>query len=72
MQEDYLSLGDAAEHAGVSRVTIWRMVKAGTLPVYKNPRDRREKLVKRAELDAALMIVPFPVDEVAGKLIAAA
>ena len=67
MQDEYLTLGDAAEHAGVSRVTIWRMVKEGRLAAYQNPRDRRVKLVKRTELDEALRIVPLPVEESMGK-----
>ncbi len=68
MQDEYMTLGDAAEYTRVSRVTIWRMVKEGRLKAYQNPRDRRVKLVKRSELDSALTIVPFPTeDEVQGK-----
>ena len=63
MQDEYLTLGDAAEYSRVSRVTVWRMVKEGRLRAYQNPRDRRVKLVKRAELDEALAIVPFPVED---------
>lgn len=72
MQDEYLTLGDAAAHACVSRVTIWRMVKEGRLPAYLNPRDRRVKLVKRVELDEALRIVPLPVPADEGKAAAAA
>lgn len=59
MDREYLTLGQAAEYSGVSRVTIWRMVKEGRLLAYQNPRDRRAKLVKRADLDAALRPVPL-------------
>ena len=62
MEEGYLTLGEAAEYSGVSRVTIWRMVKDGRLPAYQNPRDWRVKLVKRAELDEALKITPLPIE----------
>ena len=71
-EEGYLTLGEAAEYTGVSRVTIWRMVKDGRLPAYQNPRDRRVKLVKREELDAALRIVPLPLGDDQGKWEAAA
>ncbi len=62
MDREYLTLGQAAEYSGVSRVTIWRMVKEGRLPAYQNPRDRRAKLVKREELDEALRPVPLKVE----------
>ncbi len=61
---EYLTLGEAADYSRVSRVTIWRMVKEGRLPAYQNPRDRRVKLVKRAELDEALRIIPLPIKDV--------
>ncbi len=54
MREGYMTMAQAAEYAGVSRVKLWRMVKSGRLPVYEDPRDARVKLVKRDELDAAL------------------
>ncbi len=62
MDREYLTLGQAAEYSGVSRVTIWRMVKEGRLPAYQDPRDRRVKLVKREELDEALRPVPLKVE----------
>lgn len=57
--DDYLTLGQVAEYSGVSRVTLWRMVKERRLPAYTSPRDRRAKLVRRDELDAALRPVPL-------------
>ena len=66
--DDYLTLMQAAEYSRVSRVKLWRMVKDGRLPAYENPRDRRSKLVKRAELDAALRPVPLrPASDGQGK-----
>ena len=62
MDREYLTLGQAAKYSGVSRVTIWRMVKEGRLPAYQDPRDRRVKLVKREELDEALRPVPLKVE----------
>ena len=65
MREGYLTLGEAAEYSKVSRVTIWKMVKEGRLRVYADPRDRRVKLVRRDELDAALQPVPLEVAQAA-------
>ena len=62
MDREFLTLGQAAKYSGVSRVTIWRMVKEGRLPAYQDPRDRRVKLVKREELDEALRPVPLKVE----------
>ncbi len=63
MQDEYLTLTAAAEIAGVSRVKLWRMVKDGRLPAYADPRDARVKLVKRAELEAALRPTPLRIGE---------
>ena len=69
-EEGYLTLIEAAEVAGVSRAKLWRMVKAGRLPAYEDPRDARVKLIKRAELEAALRPVPLKVDAAGGKIAA--
>ena len=60
MREEFFTLQQAAQHAGVTRVTIWRMVKEGRLRAYADPRDRRVKLIRRDELEAALR--PIPLD----------
>jgi len=59
--EGFLTLQEAAELAGVSRVKLWRMARAGELRTYVNPRDRRERLIRRDELEAALR--PVPTDQ---------
>lgn len=58
MSDDYLTLTAAAQRAGISRVTLWRLVKAGQLPTYTSPRDRRATLVRWEELAALLQPVP--------------
>jgi excisionase family DNA binding protein len=49
--QDYLTLTDAATYLGVSRQTLWRRIRDGALPVYSSEVNRRERLVKRADLD---------------------
>lgn len=58
MSEEYLSLTAAAELMNVSRFTVWRLVKDGKLDVYESDRDRREKLVRRSDVEA--LVRPRP------------
>jgi predicted site-specific integrase-resolvase len=44
-EEELLSMNEVAERLGISRVTVWKMVKNGDLPAQQNPIDKREKLV---------------------------
>lgn len=49
-----ITLGEARERLGVSKVTMARLVKEGRFTVYDNPLDRRQKLVDENEVkDAA-------------------
>ncbi len=50
--QDFLTLTDAATYLGVSRQTLWRRIRDGVLPVHMSEINRRERLVKRADLDA--------------------
>jgi hypothetical protein len=51
---DLITLTVARSLLGVSRTKIWRLVREGTLMVYSNPLDKREKLVKRSQVEALL------------------
>jgi predicted site-specific integrase-resolvase len=48
-----ITLVEARQRLGVSRVTMTRLVKEGRFPLYENPLDRRQKLVDVDELEAA-------------------
>jgi hypothetical protein len=41
---------EAAARLGVSHTKMWRLVRDGALPVYPNPLDRRQKLVRVEDL----------------------
>ena len=58
MSGEYLSLTAAAELMNVSRFTMWRLVRDGKLDVYESDRDRREKLVRRSDIEA--LVRPRP------------
>jgi excisionase family DNA binding protein len=68
--KDYLTMQEAADELGVTRFTISRLVRAGTLASYASPLNRRQKLVKREDVEALREPVPLnPVDEM-GKAVA--
>lgn len=54
-------MGEAQEILGVSKFTVWRLVKDGKLTAYQSEVDRREKLVRRKDLEALRRPKPLPV-----------
>lgn len=51
MVTEFLSMREAREYLKVSKPKMWRLVKNGVLPVYKDPLDKRKKLVLKSDLD---------------------
>ncbi len=51
MQDEYMTIKEAAKALGISRATIYRRVKAGELEAYQSRADRRERLVRRADIE---------------------
>jgi hypothetical protein len=51
MAEEYITLTQAREILGVSRVKIARMVREGELVTISDKRDARVKLVKRSDVE---------------------
>lgn len=49
---DLIAFGEAARRLGSSQATLRKAVKAGVLPVYLRPLDRRLRLVRRQDVDA--------------------
>ena len=45
-----LSVTEAADYLGVSRTTVWSMMKDGRLPASPNPLDKRQKLIPLSSL----------------------
>lgn len=46
----HLSVTEAASFLGVSRTTVWAMVRDGRLPAFPDPVDRRRKRISRDDL----------------------
>jgi len=51
-RSEYMTLGEAQRALGVSRPTLTKMVREGTLPAVTNLIDKRSKLVHRADVEA--------------------
>ena len=61
--DEFVTITEAARIMGVHRITVYRLVKAGTLRTYASPINRRVKLVKRAELERLMTPQPIEGDE---------
>lgn len=54
MDSEYMTIGEAAAALGVSTTTIWRRVRAGELEVFRSQADRRQRLIRRADIEAMM------------------
>jgi excisionase family DNA binding protein len=61
--EDYLSMQEAMRLLGISRQTIWRLVRDGKLQTYQLETNRRVKLVKHSDVEALMRPRPIEADE---------
>lgn len=50
---------DAARRFGVSEPTFRRRVRERALPLFADPRDRRRKLVRVADVDGLALLEPM-------------
>jgi len=48
---EYVTMTEAQEILGVSRFKIWQLVKEGRLQTFRSDLDRREKLIRRSDLE---------------------
>ena len=60
MPNEYLTLNEAAEELGVSRVTLWRRAQKGQVDLYQSEQDQRIRLVKRSDIER--MKQPVKID----------
>lgn len=66
--DEFITMQDAARLLGIGRMTLWRRVREGALPVYRSDRDRRKRLVKRADVEAlSVPKIAAPVAESEGE-----
>jgi excisionase family DNA binding protein len=48
---EFVTVQEAARILGMGRATFWRRLREGVMPVYRSERDRRVRLVKRADVE---------------------
>ena len=59
MPGEFLTIQEAADEMKVSRVKLWRWIRDGKLVAHQSGRDLREKLVRRADIEA--LLAPTPI-----------
>ena len=59
MEEEFMTIGEVADELGVTRTTVWRRIKQGELEVFQSQADQRERLVRRADVEALKRPVPI-------------
>ena len=63
--DDFVTITEATRIMGVSRWTLYRLVKDGKLQTYTSGIRRNTKLVKRTDLVA--LMTPTPIERDEGK-----
>jgi excisionase family DNA binding protein len=66
MQEKFITIREAATLLGVSRSTVWRRIDKGELEVFQSQADRRERLVRLADIQAMQRPVSVELGKVCG------
>ena len=51
MATEFLSMKEAQEHLGASRMKMWRLVQDGILTTFSDPLDRRKRLVRKDDIE---------------------
>ena len=57
---EFLSMKEAQEYLGVSRMKMWRLVKQGIIPAYSDSLDRRKRLVRKEDIEKLRQPQPQP------------
>ena len=61
MDQDFLNARQAARYLAVSPTTLYKLINAGTLTTFRSELNKRDRLVRRADLDR--LKSPQPVGE---------
>ena len=50
-EDEFIPLKEAADYLGISRTTLWSMVREARITAYSKATDRRSKLFRKSDLD---------------------
>jgi hypothetical protein len=64
---EFVRMTEARKRLGLSGPTILDRVRRSGIPVYDDPRDRRAKLVRLADLETLLTRPPAPINQEAAR-----
>ena len=59
--DEFVTLTEAAKMLGISRWSLYRRIAEGALTVYQPPSHRREKFVRRADVERLATPTVVPV-----------
>jgi excisionase family DNA binding protein len=61
VDDEYLNARDAARYLDVSPTTLYRLIHMGKLPTFRSEVNRRERRIRRVDLDR--LRIPRPAEE---------
>jgi excisionase family DNA binding protein len=70
MAENYIDTYQAAEELGMSRATLWRLLREREIERFRIPGDRRS-LIRREDFESLRQPVPIPRRATGAKKVAA-
>lgn len=59
----YLTMAEAQMRLGISRATLQRMARRGQLTLYRDPRNRRVRLLRIEDVDRLTQPIPEQSEE---------
>ena len=62
MGDEFVTMREAQQILGVSKFKMWQLVRDGELTAYQSPVDRRQKLIRRSDLEALRRPAPIPAE----------
>lgn len=61
VNSEFLNAREAARYLGVSPTTLYKLINSGTLTTYRSEVNKRDRLMRRADLDR--LKAPQPIGE---------
>jgi excisionase family DNA binding protein len=65
LADDYLNVREAARFLGISRTTLYKLIRSGRLTTFSSQLNRAVRLVRRADLER--LREPQPAQDIVGE-----